>query len=212
MFEPQHDLISNKYGRNRWVVFSPKLHRKVQLYSELEYDIWVLLECNYQIESFCEKPLAFSHINKNGKHKRLFFEFWVKNLNGREYFISANSGDYESRRSKQIWCNDHNYEHILIDRDCFPARGNYLANMKRIVSFILQHGHPVDVDCAKVYRVIHGSPIKLDHLSRELSDLSSNRIMEALGWLVVTGRVCGDFEERLLGGETEVWRNAEASN
>ncbi|MDQ1636984.1 MAG: hypothetical protein QOF62_323 [Pyrinomonadaceae bacterium] len=56
-YKPVWSLPSSKFGNNRWIVFSIRLLRLIILYSDLEYDHWVLVESNSRIVLYCEQPL-----------------------------------------------------------------------------------------------------------------------------------------------------------
>lgn len=49
--------IKNEMGRNRFYVYSRRLHREVRLYNSLQYDYWVLTESDTTVMSYCERPL-----------------------------------------------------------------------------------------------------------------------------------------------------------
>src|SRR5438270_9928843 len=53
---PVWDRPQTRYGNNRWIAYSPRLQRRVILYSDLEYDHWVLMEATPSIKRFCEQP------------------------------------------------------------------------------------------------------------------------------------------------------------
>ena len=47
---------NGRFGNNIWISYSPKLNRNITLYSDLEYDHWILIENDKNIKSFCEQP------------------------------------------------------------------------------------------------------------------------------------------------------------
>lgn len=65
------------YGSNYWEVYSKKINRKVKLFSNLEYENFLSLELNPEIEYFCEQPLEVE-IFLDGNKKKTIFDMWVK--------------------------------------------------------------------------------------------------------------------------------------
>ncbi|KEP24869.1 hypothetical protein BA70_14805 [Bacillus zhangzhouensis] len=59
MYSPINIKRSSKFGNNYWEAYSPKLKRNVRLFSDLEYDFWVLVETDPKIPNFCERPFEF---------------------------------------------------------------------------------------------------------------------------------------------------------
>jgi len=43
-------------GQRRIEVFSPKLNRRVTLFSWDSHDVWLLLEADPTVQAFCERP------------------------------------------------------------------------------------------------------------------------------------------------------------
>lgn len=67
-------------------VYSIKLERRVQCFGELAYQLWVLLETNPKIESFCERPGSF----EIGSGKRLA-DFWTLENSQEEFLLIKRS-------------------------------------------------------------------------------------------------------------------------
>ena len=57
LYEPVLSRKSSHFGSNFWDCFSQKINRDVNFYSDLEYEHWILVETNPDIEYFCEQPL-----------------------------------------------------------------------------------------------------------------------------------------------------------
>jgi hypothetical protein len=57
MYTPLPIKRSTKYGSNYWEAMSVKMNRDVRFFSDLEYDNWILVECDPNIIRFCEQPM-----------------------------------------------------------------------------------------------------------------------------------------------------------
>ncbi|MEI4620242.1 TnsA endonuclease N-terminal domain-containing protein [Bacillus cereus] len=86
MYKPLVTNVSKKYGNNRWVTYSSKLQREVFLFSDLEYEHWLMVESNPKIINFCEQPLVMTACI-NGKSVTSIVDMWVKYSDGSEEFI-----------------------------------------------------------------------------------------------------------------------------
>ena len=72
--------------RLRWLhhyqAWSPKLKRRISLYSRPSVSVWALIEASPDIISFCERP---GHVLIKGE--RVLADFWVEKAEQNQYFI-----------------------------------------------------------------------------------------------------------------------------
>ncbi|MCU5086389.1 hypothetical protein OCA23_24095 [Bacillus cereus] len=54
MYKPLITNANKKFVINRWISYSSKLQREVFLFSDLEYEHWLIIESNPTIIDFCE--------------------------------------------------------------------------------------------------------------------------------------------------------------
>src|ERR1700674_458578 len=71
--------------RHRYEVFSPKLERRVTLFSWNAVLVWTLIEGIAQIDRFCERP----GLLREGDAWQLV-DFWVRHTGQSEYWLLAN--------------------------------------------------------------------------------------------------------------------------
>jgi hypothetical protein len=88
MYTPIPIKRSSKYGNNYWVSYSSKLGRNVRLFSDLEYDHWLLIETDPFIVSFCEQPLCIRQEMETDFVESIF-DMWTIDVNGTETFIEV---------------------------------------------------------------------------------------------------------------------------
>lgn len=99
MYSPIPIKRSSKFGNNYWEAYSPKVKRNVRLFSDLEYDFWVLIETNPQVRAFCERPLKIEQMYE-GKLMKVMFDMWVEWENKNEQFVEirySNKSDYSGQ-------------------------------------------------------------------------------------------------------------------
>jgi hypothetical protein len=87
-FQPVLLKRNGRYGSNYWEVYSPKIGRNVRLFSDLEYDHWVMVETNPKIKTFCEQPLRIVEYIDGKRHESIF-DMWVQWEDGTEMFIEV---------------------------------------------------------------------------------------------------------------------------
>lgn len=123
MYKPIKMKRSMKYGSNYWEGYSPKVKRTVRFFSDLEYDHWVMVETNPNIETFCEQPIRIKQI-LNEEISESVIDMWVRYKNGEEIFFEIKylseldkRNPKSARAIKQIaaqktWCEEKGYKHV----------------------------------------------------------------------------------------------------
>lgn len=144
MLTPVWDRPQSRYGNNRWVVFSPKLQRRVVLYSDLEYDHWVLVEGTPAIKSFCEQPRRVRVQLPSGPVTTIidmwiFWETQVQEYREIKYRDEIEKAFPNSRIFRQIqaqkkWCDLAGVKHNVMTEDVIRSNPLFLSNWKFILS------------------------------------------------------------------------------
>jgi hypothetical protein len=152
MYEPLITDGSKKYGNNRWLSYSSKLKRDVYLFSDLEYEHWLLVESNPKIVEFCEQALLIE-VFVNGKLQTSIIDMWVKYDNGKEEFLEIK---YSSDLSKEKvinqisiqkkWCNEHGFQHHIRTEEYIRANKLLLSNLKLLMKGSKQQKQQIEID------------------------------------------------------------------
>jgi hypothetical protein len=136
----------SRYGTNRWIVFSPKLHRTVILYNNLEYDHWVLLESEPTIRSYCEQPRRIRVRLPSGIVTTVF-DMWIlwdsmlQEYRAVRYMKDLSCPDRSSRINQEIeaqklWCQLGGVRHSVVTDETVRANLIYIENWKIILSHL----------------------------------------------------------------------------
>ncbi|MDG4657083.1 Tn7 transposase TnsA N-terminal domain-containing protein [Ectobacillus antri] len=142
MYQPIDIPRNKKFGSNYWEAFSPKLNRIIKLYSDLEYDHWLLVESDPNIKEFCEQPLRIQ--NFSGKSNRQsIFDMWILYQDNSEQFLEIKyQSDLHKQRVKeqiltqQQWCLKNNKKYrIVTDREIRNSHIR-LSNARLMISFL----------------------------------------------------------------------------
>jgi TnsA endonuclease N terminal. len=222
MYTPVPMKRSTKYGNNYWEVYSRKVERNVRLFSDLEYDNWLLLEANANVITFCEQPLSISY-KIDGKLVHSIFDMWVKYSDNKEVFMEVKylnqlSGISSSLRAlrqtavQRRWCEEHNYLYIIQTESEIRKNRILLANCKTIISYTKNRTTSVETDCLKIMKMIKNDKVLLIDLENSLVTIGKSRIRESICWLIYKGEINANIDEFLLGSETEVWINNEKAD
>ena len=122
LYKPIEEPRSKYFGKNYLAVYSRKLNRVVHFFSILEYYNFLMLEMDYEVIDFCEKPKQIE-VLIDGKWKNVTFDMWVKSSDGTEemqeimYEASKESNDGKLPEvviRKQNWCNESNISFRII--------------------------------------------------------------------------------------------------
>ncbi|MCE5169691.1 TnsA endonuclease N-terminal domain-containing protein [Paenibacillus profundus] len=223
MYTPISGTRSTKYGSNYWTALSSKIKRRVQLFSDLEYDHWVLVESDPNVKTFCEQPLKIQHLI-NGEIVNSVFDMWIQYVDGTEKFIEVkyerdldpinpkSSRNIRQTGAQQDWCRANNkYYEIRTDK---MIRGNplYLSNLKQIISYTRNRGAYNEVDSHRLITFINMKRITLGEIETEFINLTPQRIREIVCNLIYTGQVEANISNCIIGSSLEVWLNVKTKD
>jgi hypothetical protein len=215
MYTPIPIKRSTRYGNNYWEAYSPKMNRNIRLFSDLEYDHWILTETDHRIQSFCEQPLRIQ-TSYNGKPVESIFDMWIMYKGGHECFVEVkytkdlDPANPRSNRALQqtavqkSWCQEHNYTHTIRTELDIRNNGIYLSNMKQLLGYIKNRKRPIELDQFQVMEFLKKGRTSLSEIEQS-TRLQTSRIREAVFWLIYEGIVESDMNNRLIGPLTEVW-------
>lgn len=123
--------------RHRYEVFSPKLERRITLYSWDAVLVWTLIEGVPEITQFCERPGLIQEQN----HWRLA-DFWLEHTGHSEYWLlpdlnlpiigSAPRIDLDAAQAIQRVVPDHLNQHAMFIRNWQSALPYVISNRRWI--------------------------------------------------------------------------------
>lgn len=154
---------NKRYGNNYWNSEGPKVEmREVILYSDLEFDHWLLVETNPLVEIYCEQHKEISFVI-DGKLHTSIFDMWIKYTNGEEEYTEVK---YENelvpthpnytRNMRQIqaqkeWCEQEGVAHKLMTDKIIRVHPIGLENRLKMLSAVkAQHSKEKTEDILKI--------------------------------------------------------------
>ncbi|WP_089608109.1 TnsA endonuclease N-terminal domain-containing protein [Bacillus cereus] len=214
MYKPLITNANKKFGNNRWISYSSKLQREVFLFSDLEYEHWLIIESNPTIIDFCEQPLLMNAYI-NGKLMTSTIDMWVKYDTGHEEFIEIKySSDLTKHRVinqiaiQKHWCNKHKFQHHVRTEEHIRTNRMLLSNLKILAKGQKQQKQLLDTDRHLIMKILKGFPAKipLTFLIQE-TKLPQNRLFLSIGQMILNGEVYSNISQQYYGLNTEVWLN-----
>lgn len=210
--KPVFTNFSNKYGNNRWVVYSNKIQRIVYLYSDLEYANWLKVENNPNIKYYCEQPIRIEVRSTEGKHNESIPDMYLLYKNGTEIIQEIK---YEKDLTKETvirqietqkrWCMENNYKHEVVTEKSLALNALFLSNLK-----VLSKIDPLaDLKfLEEVKKYISSEPKTLDEISNEM-ELDFEDVVEHFFSLIKSNEIGANITNLFLGPLTEVWSHEE---
>lgn len=193
-------------------VFSPKLGRRLSLSSYAAWQLWLALEANPAVATFCERPAAL-----DGTPRRTL-DFWVRfsrNDSADEFWLLADEADEDSTSAKADssasatpapkWVRGTALR--LIPRSTLRAWSIPVANWAQLVPHLVTWRRFADPLLAQSIAVYLGQYRSLDDVLERFADHDLAMAEAALYSLVANGRVLSpDLSTSPLSGSTRFRR------
>lgn len=216
-YTPVNEFKSTKYGSNRWFTYSPKVHRIVNLYSDLEFDHWVLVEFNPNVLSFCEQPRRINGVDKNGNKIDSIFDMWCREANDKSYYTEVKyhreldpfNAKYSERSAKQVdfqrsWCELNGFQYMLqTDEDIYKNK-MLLSNYKKMLPYIDDQRTIIETDQYRIMSSIKSFGSVTIGMVVEDTKLPLQRVKEVIYRLIYNGCLNSDVDHNIVGSTTEV--------
>ncbi|WP_318766123.1 TnsA endonuclease N-terminal domain-containing protein [Lactiplantibacillus carotarum] len=197
-FKPIFIPEGTKYGNNRWEVYSPKIKRRVKLYSDLEYYHWLTIEMDPNIISFCEQPLKIPDTKSPlSNHNGFSIPDMIMEDTEHNYTIvevKHRSELQNLRTQKQLkiqqgWAEDNKFAFRIFTDDILKQR-YLLATYKQIIQCVASIEYEI-IEPAMKLILSHYKKDQLVNIQQILSDQygSKNTTLQALYYLIYQGRL-----------------------
>ena len=212
MYKPLIVEASKKYGNNRWLAFSYKINRMVHLFSDLEYEHWLLLESDPNVVAFCEQPLRMDVILDNEKSTSIV-DMWVKYEDGKETFIEIKySNDLlKEKVVKQInvqmlWCKANDIKHEVRTEQDIRSNPTLLSNLKVLIKQANSRLTKNQMNINQIEQYIDGQPQQIQQIAIN-SKMEYSEVFQCICKHLLTNKIMSDIDSKHLGRNTEVWWN-----
>jgi len=210
---PTPVALPKRFARNTNHFYAPctKAGRYVEMFSQLEFDHWAVLQMDPLVLDLCEQPQEV-HGELNGKPAGYVFDLWIRWLDGREKFrdvkpseehVAASDGntvppkwslavDWAQRNRREIdWVTEKEvYSNIQLVRNarhCVPYAWQAYTDddpelLDRIEAFVKERG-----------------ALSLYELEKCLRTDDPGRVRANTVYLIAHGRVFADLAHQPFG-------------
>jgi len=196
-FQPNINQIGTKYGNNRWEVYSPKIKRRVSLFSDLEYYNWLENEMNPDIIDFCEQPTKILNSTYSSLSKKYTIpDLIVENSDHRMTLIEVkHKTELDDERVKQQillqkqWAKDHDMNFKIFTEDILKNR-YYLSIWKQIIQVIASP--KPEYLSVNINNIISNSKLEIPITIKTILDNNNedqSAIINAIYHLIYEGRI-----------------------
>lgn len=210
-YTPIWELAASRFGSNRWIVFSLRLLRLVILYSDLEYDNWVLVESNFRIVAYCEQPFRMQ-AKIAGRLVTTVPDMWLLFESGHEQFreIKYRSQLTEPRVIRQIqaqktWCEVKPAQHDVFDEFRIRRNPQYIRRWKFILRVLAAtHSTNLIPICEEVSYLLRNGRMTLKQLEAACSSSERNLVRPAVFKMLHAGQAKAPLGSHELNNDLPV--------
>jgi hypothetical protein len=184
---------SRRPWQRRIEVFSPKLGRRLTLFSYAAHDAWLLLEADPKVKRFCERPAPFE-----GEARRTL-DFWVDY--GRRAVFWVLGGDVAEREvlPKRM----HELPLEVLKREDLLALATRIRNWSVIVPYLVAARRFVYPRLEHDLHARLAKPHRLTSLERAFAPVEPSTVRAALFALLARGELAApDLDRMPLGPQT----------
>ncbi|MDF2652310.1 MAG: hypothetical protein K0Q73_8115 [Paenibacillus sp.] len=208
---------SSRYGNNYWNSKGPKFGmREVILYSDLEFDHWLTVEANPDVETYCEQQKEISYVY-NGKMHTSILDMYVRHSDGTVLYVEVKyecelqqfHKNYE-RTKRQIeaqrhWCVQEGFQYEVRTEKTIRISRFYTENLTKIVTTVANLPKPTAASLILDY--ISESKQTLGEIwTGIMPTVNAYELQTACHWLFYEGRIGADISTKIWGKEMEVWK------
>ena len=193
---------SRPYKSHRYDVFGLKIGRGMTLFGRTALDVWVLLESQPSVISYCERPLVVP----DTRPKRVI-DFWVRFQDREKLWIVLRSRELDSNSNPSdtmpaftTWAASKKLIVRFIDPVDSVARITYLDNWGRILRELSSSGRFVTPAMRQRVRECIDTERPMGALNGLLPDVDPVLLRTAAFSLVHSGQIrCTNIAEQPLG-------------
>ncbi|MGQ7887562.1 TnsA endonuclease N-terminal domain-containing protein [Paenibacillus sp. WC2504] len=209
---------NGRYGNNNWIKYSSKIQRDVFLYSDLEYDHWILIEFDKNVKYFCEQPL---HVKEfvNGEWVDTIFDMWIMTVDNKYKFVeikyaadlNPNHQDFSKRSSEQVekqrkWCSSFGHPYEVHSEDFIYQNKLLLNNYKIMLPYIDNRKIKNDIERKSIINILKlNEKSTIRNIEVQLPHLSKQSVRDTLYNLIYEGVLNANLGSTAVGINTEVW-------
>jgi hypothetical protein len=171
--------IKRRPWQRRIEVFSPKLRRRLTLFSRDAQDAWILLEADPHVHSFCERPAYME-----GNDGRVL-DFWVNRGRYQHFWVVSPTDMERSSIARMV----NGIAVRVIHRADLIAMALRISNWSQIVPYRICSARFADCRLQRDILTRLEKPHRMDLLEAAFHPVDVSSVRSALFELLATGKV-----------------------
>jgi hypothetical protein len=171
--------VKRRRWQHRIEVFSPKLRRRLTLFSRDAQDAWILLEADPRVRSFCERPAYM-----DGNAGRLL-DFWVDRGRHQHFWVVAPTDAERSSIARTV----NGIAVRILHRADLIAMAMRIANWSQIVPYRICSSRFSDRRLQRDILSRLEKPHRMDLLEAAFHPVEVSSVRSALFELLAAGKV-----------------------
>lgn len=179
-------------GSHRIEFFSPKLSRRLVLFSRQAFELWLLLEVDPQVIQFVERPRSSATTPPPQS-----IDFWVQ-YRDKETYVTV--GD---DLANATWASEHHLPFRLMPPAELAANRTWIGNWEQMLPAIIACRDNISNDLLSAIERHVDSSMPMSRIERHFSNGDPIVVRAALFFLVYAGRLaCPDLRLKPLSFQT----------
>jgi hypothetical protein len=192
--------ISRRPWQRRIEVYSPKLKRRLTLFSRAAHDAWLLLEADSSVSFFCERPAYVE--SRAGR----LIDFWVSSGRHAKFWILSSAESKEPDLPKSV----QGVALRVLRRADLMALDTRIQNWSQIVPYRVSFARYPDRTLQQDILRRLEKPHRLERIEASFQPLDVAAVRAALFELLATGKIIApDLDCEPLGLRTMFKRPAQ---
>ena len=184
--------------QRRIEVYSPKIQRRLTLFSRDAHDAWLLLEADPEVRTFCERPAYVA-----GEAGRLI-DFWVDRGRHAKFWILGGGKDEDAGLPATL----HGVAVRIFHRADMIAAEMRVKNWSQIVPYLISFKRHANRRLQEEIFARVEKPYRLEHLEAAFQPIDVSLVRASLFKLVAEGRVVAPDIDVVPLGSTTVFRRS----
>lgn len=184
--------------QRRIEVFSPKLHRRLTLFSQAAHQAWLLLEADPRVKRFCEHPARIE-----GSSNRVI-DFWVDSGRHKHFWLLGS----DQEGAAEIPSRAHGLAVRVVRHEDLIAQSVWIQNWARMVPYLVCNAPRRNTELGRELLARLAKPHRLHSLERAYNPIDSTELRATLFELMATGKVSAAELHRSRIGPRTVFRAA----
>jgi hypothetical protein len=184
--------------QRRIEVYSPKINRRLTLFSRDAHDAWLLLEADPKVRSFCERPAYVA-----GETGRLI-DFWVDRGRHAKFWILGGAESEADGLPSTL----HGIAVRVLHRADMIAAETRIKNWSQIVPYLISFKRHTNRRLQEEVFARVEKPHRLEHLEAAFQPIDVSAVRASLFKLVAEGRVVAPDIDVVPLAATTVFRRS----